>query len=80
MSLTVDDLDNLRHMLGVSEQHRRGHRNYFVAGSDAIPSMERLLSAGFVVKSTRPNGLSNDPCYFATLDGAQVVGLQELPA
>src|SRR5687768_10321313 len=32
--ITVDDLDNLRHMLGVSDRCRRGYRNYFVAGGD----------------------------------------------
>jgi hypothetical protein len=74
----VNDLDNLRHMLGVSEKSPRGYRNYYVAGGDDVQSMERLREAGFVVKNER-YGLSSDPCYNATLDGARAVGLQELP-
>jgi len=76
--ITADDLDNLRHMLGVSDKHRRGYRNYFVAGGKDVESMERLRESGFVVKNER-YGLSSDPCYHATVDGARAVGLRELP-
>ena len=76
--ITADDLDNVRHMLGVSDKHRRGYRNYFVAGADSVPSMERLREAGFVVKNERYVG-SADPCYHATLEGARAVGLKALP-
>jgi hypothetical protein len=76
--ITVDDLDNLRHMLGVSERHRRGYRNYFVAGGKDVASMERLREAGFVFKNER-YGLSADPCYHATLQGARAIGLKSLP-
>lgn len=76
--ITVDDLDNLRHMLGVSEQHRRGYRNYFVAGGSDVASMERLCAAGFAVKDERYK-LSADPCYHATVEGARVIGLKALP-
>jgi hypothetical protein len=76
--ITADDLDNLRHMLGVSDRCRRGYRNYFVAGADDVPSMERLLVAGFVVKNDR-YALSLDPCYHATTEGARAVGLKSLP-
>lgn len=77
-TITADDLDNLRHMLGVSERCWRGYRNYFVAGGDDVGSMERLLGAGFVVKNERYR-LSADPCYHATIDGARAVGLTSLP-
>lgn len=73
-----NDLDNLRHMLGVSDRHRRGYRNYFVAGGDDVNSMERLRAAGLVVKNER-YGLSSDPCYHATIEGARAVGLERLP-
>jgi hypothetical protein len=76
--ITVYDLDNLRHMLGVSEKHRRGYRNYFVAGGNDVASMERLREAGFVVKNERYK-FSEDPCYHATIEGAKAVGLESLP-
>lgn len=76
--ITADDLDNLRHMLGVSERCRSGYRNYFVAGGCDVASMERLRAAGFVVLNQR-YALSSDPCYHATLDGARAIGLKRLP-
>jgi hypothetical protein len=76
--LNADDLDNLRHMLGVSDRCRRGYRNYFVAGADDVPSMERLVAAGFVVKN-HAYRLSSDACYHATTEGARAVGLKSLP-
>ncbi len=77
-TITADDLDNVRHMLGVSDRCRRGYRNYFVAGVDNVASMERLREAGFVIKNERYQ-LSTDPCYHATLEGARAVGLKVLP-
>ena len=76
--ITADDLDNLRHMLGVSDRNRSGYRNYFVAGGADVASMERLRVTGFVVKNER-YGLSADPCYHATIEGARAVGLRSLP-
>jgi hypothetical protein len=76
--ITADDLDNLRHMLGVSDECRRGYRNYFIAGGDDIASMERLREVGFVVKNERYSA-SADPCYHATLEGARALGLKGLP-
>lgn len=76
--INAHDLDNLRHMLGVTEKTRRGYRNYFVAGGRDVESMERLREAGFVVKNER-YGVSADPCYNATVEGARAVGLKELP-
>ena len=77
-TITADDLDNLRHMLGVSERHPRGYRNYFVAGSDNVASMERLVAAGFAGRVATYR-LSADPCYHATQEGARAVGLRSLP-
>jgi hypothetical protein len=76
--INADDLDNLRHMLGVSERSPRGYRNYFVAGGKDVDSMERLRTAGFVVKN-EAYALSTDPCYHATTEGARAVGLKSLP-
>ncbi len=78
MSITADDLDNLRHALGVSPDQPRGYRNYFVAGPDNVASMERLCVVGFMVKNTR-YAMSSDPCYHATSEGARAVGLKCLP-
>jgi hypothetical protein len=76
--ITADDLDNLRHMLGVEKRTPRGYRNYFVAGGKDVESMERLRAHGFVVKNER-YALSEAPCYHATLEGARAVGLKSLP-
>ncbi len=76
--ITADDLDKLRHMLGVSAQQPKGYRNYYCAGGDDVLSMERLRDAGFVVKNERVTWTVG-PIYHATLDGAQAVGLKKLP-
>lgn len=76
--ITADDLDNLRHALGVSPKTPRGYRNYFVAGGKDVESMERLVAVGFMVKNERYN-LSDAPCYHATAEGARAVGLKALP-
>jgi hypothetical protein len=65
-ALTVNDMDNLRHMLGVDKRTPRGYRNYFVAGECDVPSMERYQ-------------LSDAPCYHATETGARFIGLERLP-
>jgi hypothetical protein len=69
MDLTVDDMDNLRHMLGVSLK---------TAGGKDVESMERLCRAGLAVKNGR-YALSVDPCYHATQEGGRFVGLERLP-
>lgn len=81
MQITVADLDNLRHMLGVSEKHPKGYRNYFVAsvGSEDWASMERLRISGWVVRHDRYATGDQNACYHATLEGARAVGLRELP-
>lgn len=78
MTLHVNDMDNLRHMLGVSDRHPRGYRNYFVAGDSDVASMERLREAGLVVKNERYK-MSEDSCYHATQNGARFIGLERLP-
>ena len=75
--LTVDDMDNLRHMLGVSAKHPAGYRNYYVAGHDD-PSMERLRAHGLVIKNERYR-LLEDACYHATAQAARFLGLKGLP-
>lgn len=76
--ITVSDLDNLRHMLGVEKRTPRGYRNYYVAGVCDVPSMERLVAHGFAVKNQHCR-LLPDPCYHATVNGARAIGLKGLP-
>lgn len=75
--ISAEDVDDLRHMLGVSARCPRGYRNYYVA-EPGHPGMARLLAAGLVVKNERYQ-LSADDCYHATLAGARVIGLTTLP-
>jgi hypothetical protein len=77
--VTAADLDKLRHMLGVTPKTPHGYRNYFVAGPADRASMGRLVACGFAECSTRNLGLSGYPCYHATLEGANAVGVKELP-
>jgi hypothetical protein len=77
LNISAEDVDDLRHMLGVSERTPRGYRNYYVA-EPGHPGMARLLAAGLVEKSER-YGLSADECYHATLAGARLIGLESLP-
>jgi hypothetical protein len=78
MTLELADLDNLRHMLGITSKTPRGYRNYFVAGGKDTESMERLRLAGLVVQNQHYK-LSSGPCYHATTEGARAVGLKALP-
>lgn len=79
--ITADDLDNLRHMLGVSDRCRRGYRNHFVAGGKDVESMERLREVGFVEKNEQVHSelTGGMPCYHATVEGGRAVGLKSLP-
>lgn len=77
LNITAEDVDDLRHMLGVNARTPRGYRNYYVA-DPAHPGMARLLAAGLVVKNER-YGVSKDACFHATIDGAKLIGLKELP-
>lgn len=76
MKITADDLDNLRHMLGVDERiHKRnwGYRNYYAAGGGgSTVSMERLVAAGF---AERGQQYHNSHVYHATLEGCKAIGL-----
>jgi hypothetical protein len=77
LNITTEDVDDLRHMLGVSKRTPWGNRNYYVA-EPGHQGMARLLAAGLVVKNERYQ-LSEDACYHATLAGAKLIGLREFP-
>jgi len=69
----IQDMDNLRHMLGVcSERPRKRwcYRNYFNSnqGCDSYASMQRLVAQGLAFEY-RPDYFS------ATLHGCMVIGL-----
>jgi hypothetical protein len=48
--ITKEDVDNLKHMLGIQDGNRRtwGRRNYFAPRAEDISSMRRLEKAGLV--------------------------------
>lgn len=75
MTITADDLDNLRHMLGCEPERSRrswGFRNCFVADETDVPSMERLVAAGFV----HPHRMVNQSrSYIATREGMRAAGM-----
>lgn len=71
--LEVDDMDHLRHMLGMNRPRRVwGTRNYIVAAPALIESMERMRALGVVeCRAVHRNGT----LYCATRLGCQVAGL-----
>ena len=76
VSVTADDLDNLRHALGIdlcSPRRAWGYRNYFVTTHDD-QSFARLVAAGFArVRGTMNDG--RDTVFSATPDGCRAVGM-----
>lgn len=71
----IEDMDNLRHMLGIGWHIRTKHwgfRNYFASSVSDMPSMMRLEAAG-LVRRGRPY---EDAYYFhATEAGCVAAGL-----
>lgn len=77
-SIKDEDMDSLRHMLGVSKNRSKnlwGFRNYFAAGSDQIESMERLVSAGYAARGVEVGGSLT--YYHATEAGMDAVGMSK---
>lgn len=71
MSDVVEDMDNLRHMLGVGPNIPKRnwcYRNYFNAGGKDIDSMQRLVAAG-LAERYRPE------YWRATVLGMKAIGL-----
>lgn len=74
--ITVEDLDHLRHMLGINQSYSPsnwGFRNYFAAGpGEQVESMERLVALGWVRKGGQRDDLVY---YYATKEGCRAAGL-----
>lgn len=69
----VEDMDNLRHMLGVGSNIRKrdwGYRNYYNASEQDAVSMRRLEAAGLVVNTHRDY-------WSATEAGCKAIGLDQ---
>lgn len=70
----LEDVENLRHMLGATypnKQREWGYRNYYCANL-GDKSMERLEQAGLVIKGR----VSSDQAYYhATETGCKLAGL-----
>lgn len=73
--ISAEDMDNLRHMLGIARnvpKKQWGYRNYYASSVSDMPSMTRLETAG-LVRRGRPY---EDAYYFhATEAGCLAVGL-----
>ena len=72
---TVQDMNNLRHMLGATERYKPtqwGFRNRFITseGHDDLPSMERLHKQGLVAKG-------GNHYWFATEAGMRAIGFTD---
>lgn len=77
-SLTDDDIDNLRHMLGASlgkPKKSHGYRNYFAAEKGPqLESMQRLEQNGMVKIGNKTENLTY---YHATKKGCNFIGLHK---
>lgn len=71
-ALTIEDMDRLRHMLGINFERsvrRWGNRNYYSVGNDEdLASMNRLAGCGWVEHI-------KDSIWIATLEGCLAAGL-----
>lgn len=75
--ITDDDLEKLRHMLGVGPRHPRrawGFRNHYAPGASDVPAMERLVAAGL---AERGAPYREAHFYHATASGCQRAGLSK---
>jgi hypothetical protein len=71
--MNIEDLDNLKHMLGVSEytpKRQWGYRNYFACGKTDELSMERLVEAKY---AERGHAYGDSFYYHATPLGAKLL-------
>lgn len=76
-SIEPEDMTKLRHMLGVTEYRPKknwGFRNYFAAGANAVPGLERLVAAGYCV---RGEPFMDAHYYHATKEGCAAAGLSK---
>ena len=75
--VTDSDMKKLRHMLGATEQRPKknwGFRNYYAAGADSVPGLERLVAAGYCVRGAP---YMDAHYYHATRAGCAAAGLSK---
>jgi len=75
--LTVTDMLNLKHMLGIGRHIPKndwGYRNHFLPGGDDIASMGRLEQAGYV---RRGRQYEETNFFHATESGCEAAGLND---
>jgi hypothetical protein len=75
--VTDDDMEKLRHMLGATLHRPKktwGIRNYFAAGAADVPSLERLVAAGYCERGA-PYRTAH--YYHATRAGCAAAGLSK---
>jgi len=78
MTITEDDIDTLRHMVGANGKAKdRGYRNYFATDA-SDPQMARLIEQGLATAGRRQHKAMGGMAYFhATRLGCKVAGLTE---
>ena len=75
--VTAEDMKKRKHMLGATENRPKkewGFRNYFAAGQNAVPGLERLVTAGLCVRGAP---YMDAHYYHATQEGCAAVGLSK---
>ncbi len=77
MSNLKQDIDHLRHMLGVGTHIKMrswGYRNHFASSKRDEPSMERLVADGL---AKRGGAYHDSYFYHATTAGMELAGLSK---
>jgi hypothetical protein len=77
LGVTPEDMKKLRHMLGATEHRPKknwGFRNYYAAGTDSVPGLERLVAAGYCVRGAP---YMDAHYYHATREGCAAAGLSK---
>ena len=72
-AINEDDLDNLRHMLGVGDHIAKrhwGYRNYFAASGSQCEEMDRLVAAGLAERGRQTDTMTY---YHATMAGCDAI-------
>ncbi|PLP96929.1 hypothetical protein [Cupriavidus pauculus] len=78
---TAYQIGLLQHTLGISEWQRESRRNHFVAGRGHhdMADLEKLESAGLMIRGHRPTFLPEDDVVFYTTEAGRLLAFTSLP-